>query len=218
MACAQQMDQAELAEHLIRTQDSARRLVAIAGCPGSGKSTLAEKLCGDVNSRFPGLCAVLPMDGYHFDDMVLEARGHRPRKGAPFTFDTGGLRTMLHRLKAEADSTIAVPVFDRSIEIARAGARLIEPEVKLVLVEGNYLLLEEPGWRPISGMFDMTVFLDVPRRVLQARLRRRWVDMGFDAAALEAQLAGNDFLNIEIVLAKSGAADICVRTFEAGER
>ena len=199
-----------LVERLVGGQGAARRLVAIAGCPGSGKSTLAGQLCEAVNARLPGQCAVLPMDGFHYDDWVLVPRGDRPRKGAPHTFDTGGLATLLRRLRDEADTTIAVPVFDRSIEIARAGARLIEPQVRLVLVEGNYLLLDRPDWRPLAAFFELTVFLDVPVPVLRARLRRRWEDMGLAEVEIAAKLAGNDFLNIDTVLAESRPADLRV--------
>ncbi|WP_116134671.1 AAA family ATPase [Tropicimonas sp. IMCC34043] len=195
---------------LLEGQGADRRIVAIAGCPGSGKSTLADRLCEEINARLPGQCAVLAMDGFHYDDMVLVPRGDRPRKGAPHTFDTGGLRSMLWRLKHEADTTVAVPVFDRSIEIARAGARLIEPSMKLILVEGNYLLLDWPDWQPMAAFFDRTIFLDVPETVLKARLRKRWQGIGLQGAALEAQLEGNDFLNIDIVLRESRPADFRV--------
>jgi pantothenate kinase len=200
----------ELAARLVATQGNARRLVAVAGCPGSGKSVLADRLCAEVNDRLPGRCAVLPMDGYHFDDLVLVPRGDRPRKGAPHTFDTGGLRTMLRRLRDEADSAVAVPVFDRSIEIARGGARIIGPEVRLIIVEGNYLLLDRPDWAALASFFDMTVFLEVPRDVLQARLRGRWEELGMEGAALTAQLEENDFVNIDTVLQHSRPADFRV--------
>ncbi|MFV0360345.1 nucleoside/nucleotide kinase family protein [Tropicimonas sp.] len=212
-----EIGRAALAECLFREQGGTRRLVAIAGAPGSGKSTLADRLCGEINARRPGIAAVLPMDGYHFDDMVLEARGDRARKGAPFTFDVGGFRAMLARLRDEADRTVAVPVFDRSIEIARAGARLIGPEVRLILVEGNYLLLDRDLWRELGPFFDLTVFLDVPREVLHTRLRRRWERFGMPPETMRRQLEGNDFVNIETVLTESLPADLMVRAIGSGE-
>ena len=112
------------------------------------------------------------MDGFHFDDIVLNARGHRPRKGAPHTFDVDGLAATLARLAADDGREVAVPVFDRSIEIARAGARIIGPATRLVVVEGNYLLLDDPAWARLRGHFDATVMLAVPMPVVEARLRR----------------------------------------------
>lgn len=204
-----------LAERLIAEQGSERRLIAIAGAPGSGKSTIAETLLERIEARLPGMAAILPMDGYHYDDMVLEARGERARKGAPFTFDTGGLRTMLSRLHAEAEQTIAVPVFDRKIEIARAGARLIGPEARLILVEGNYLLLDDDDWPGLAPFFDLTVFLDVPGEVLRERLRRRWEGFGLAPDIMRRQMEGNDFLNIDTVLTGSRPADLIIRNVGA---
>src|SRR5688572_33087414 len=108
---------------------------------------------------------VLPIDGYHFDDRVLVQRGLRPRKGAPDTFDVAGFYHMLHRLKRNEESEIAVPVFDRDLEIARAGARLIPRSVRHLIIEGNYLLLDRPGWSSLRGLFDTTIMISVPEAV-----------------------------------------------------
>jgi len=179
-----------------------RRIVAVAGAPGSGKSTFAERLAGRLGG------AVLPMDGFHYDDIVLEARGHRPRKGAPFTFDVGGLAATLARLAADDGRAVAVPVFDRSIEIARAGARIIEPSTRVVVVEGNYLLLDDPAWTPLGAHFDATVMLDVPMPVIEARLYARW--KGLEGEALRAKMEENDLPNARLVAGHSRAADFLV--------
>ena len=139
-----------------------RHITAIAGAPGSGKSTLAETIADALNADTPGIAEVFPMDGYHYDDMLLDARGWRPRKGAPHTFDVPGFSHTLKRLRDNTEDSVAVPVFDRSIEIARAGARLIERSVRHVIVEGNYLLLKQAPWDRLAPLFDTTVFLDVP--------------------------------------------------------
>ncbi|RFC63037.1 nucleoside triphosphate hydrolase [Fulvimarina endophytica] len=182
---------------------SRRHIVAIAGAPGSGKSTFAEMVCERLNDEMPGASAILPMDGFHFDDRVLEARGDRPRKGAPHTFDVGGLRSTLERLKRREEDVVAVPVFDRSIEIARAGARLIEREVPIILVEGNYLLLDEPRWAVLREFFDLTAFLDVPEATLRERLTDRWLGFGLEGETLRAKLEGNDLPNVATVVRRS---------------
>ena len=156
----QTMDLEGLAARLAEEQGAARRVVAVAGPPGSGKSTFAERLHAALASRVAA--EVLPMDGYHYDDIVLEARGHRPRKGAPHTFDVDGFGAMLARLRADDGRDVAVPVFDRSIEIARAGARIVPAATRLVIAEGNYLLLDDPDWTRLRRYFDATVFLRVP--------------------------------------------------------
>ena len=110
---------AELADLLIARSNDSRLVAAVAGAPGSGKSTLAEKLVAEIETRRPGMAAILPMDGYHYDDVLLDRMGRRARKGAPDTFDVGGYRHMLQRLRADNEAAVAVPVFDRDIEIAR---------------------------------------------------------------------------------------------------
>ncbi len=185
-----------------------RRLVAIAGAPGSGKSTLAEALAQTLNDRSPGRCAVLPMDGFHFDDAVLQDMGTLARKGAPFTFDVDGLDALLARLRANDADQVAVPVFDRHLEIARAGARLIFRETPLLLVEGNYLLLDQPPWAALARHFDLTIRLDVPMPELRRRLVARWLHMGFSHADAEARALTNDLPNAETALSHSRASDI----------
>lgn len=199
------IDLAGLASLLVADQGEARRLVAVAGPPGSGKSTFAERLHAEVADRIAA--EVLPMDGYHYDDTVLNARGHRARKGAPFTFDVDGFAAMLARLRADEGRDVAVPVFDRSIEIARAGARIVRATTRLIIVEGNYLLLDDPDWARLRPHFDMTVFLMVPESVLAERLGARWLGYGLDAGVVRAKVEENDLPNARLVNTASVAAD-----------
>ena len=178
-----------------RATGGQRVIVALAGAPGSGKSTLADKLVGKLNARQAGLAAVLPMDGYHYDDLYLVPAGLRPRKGAPMTFDVGGLYHTLKRMRARDEVEVAVPVFDRKIEIARAGARVIPREVPVIVVEGNWLLLNQSPWDRLRPLFDVTVMVDVPEHVLRARLRGRWERLGLTEAEIIAKLEENDLPN-----------------------
>ena len=176
-----------------------RVILAIAGPPGSGKSTLAEKLAALLNAGHAGLAEVLPMDGYHYDDLYLVPAGLRPRKGAPQTFDVGGLYHTLRRLRARDEAEVAVPVFDRKIEIARAGARLIPAGVPVIIVEGNWLLLDQSPWDRLRPMFDITLRVDVPETVLRSRLRARWEGLGLTEAEIIAKLEENDLPNGRLV-------------------
>lgn len=202
---------AHLADLLEARASGGRVIAAIAGAPGSGKSTLAEKLVGKLNGRRPGMAAVLPMDGYHFDDLYLVPAGLRPRKGAPMTFDVGGLHHTLKRLRARDEAEVAVPVFDRKIEIARAGARLIPREVPVIVVEGNWLLLNQPPWDRLLPMFDVTAMVEVPEHVLRARLRGRWERLGLSDAEIIEKLEENDLPNGRWVRDGSVAADHVIR-------
>jgi len=193
-----------------RAASGDRVIVALAGAPGSGKSTLADKLAGKLNGRQAGLAAVLPMDGYHYDDLHLVPAGLRPRKGAPHTFDVGGLFHTLGRMRARDEAEVAVPVSDRKIEIARAGARLIGAEVPVILVEGNYLLLKQPPWDRLLPQFDVTVMVDVPEHVLRSRLRGRWDRLGLTESQISEKLEENDLPNGRVVRAESVAADYLI--------
>jgi pantothenate kinase len=194
-----------------RAAAGGRVIAAIAGAPGSGKSTLAEKLVGKLNGRQPGLAAVLPMDGYHYDDLYLVPAGLRPRKGAPMTFDVGGLFHTLQRLRRREEAEVAVPVFDREIEIARAGARLIPRDVPVIVVEGNWLLLNQSPWDRLRPLFDVTVMVEVPEHVLRARLRGRWERLRLSEPEIIAKLEENDLPNGRWVRDGSVAADHVIR-------
>lgn len=191
-------DIAHLAATIFRQATGRDRfVVAIAGPPGSGKSTLAERLL-ELLSEAPA--ALVPMDGFHFDNAVLAARGHMKTKGAPDTFDVEGLAAMLRRLKA-GGADVAVPLFDREADLARAGASVVRASDRIVIVEGNYLLLDEAPWKDLAGLFDFTVFLDVPRGVLAHRLVQRWLDHGLSEEAARERAFSNDMVNAERVIA-----------------
>jgi pantothenate kinase len=200
----------ELTALLTTKIGAARHMVALAGPPGAGKSTLSAQIEDHLNAVHPGAAAVLSMDGYHFDDLVLVPRGLRPRKGAPETFDVAGFEHMLQRLRADDEDEIAVPVFDRDIEIARAGARIIPRSVRLLIVEGNYLLLDREPWRSLA--FDTTIMITADREVLRQRLFERWTHYRLNEAEMAAKMDGNDMPNVDLVLTQSRPATYSLRT------
>lgn len=201
----------DLLDTLSALPPGARRMVAIAGAPGCGKSTLADDVVDRLNRQRRDSAAVIPMDGFHLDDGLLKARGTLPRKGAPHTFDVGGLAAMLRRLSANEEDEVVVPLFDRTLEISRAGARAVPASIPLLVVEGNYLLLDEPGWRDLRAIFDLTISLDVPFEVLERRLLQRWKDIGFAPEAAHAKAYENDLPNAKTVIDRSHPADIVFR-------
>lgn len=186
-----------------------RFIGAIAGPPGSGKSTLADAVAEAINRQAGTDCAtVFPMDGYHFDDAILEARGHRARKGAPHTFDVDGYHYTLKRLSEQSATEIAVPVFDRSLELSRGSARLITPQHRFVISEGNYLLLNQEPWSDLAPLFDLTVSIVETEAELTRRLHARWVHYGLTPDEITAKMEGNELPNVRLVLEGSRAADV----------
>ena len=146
------------------------------------------------------------MDGFHYDDAVLIARGARARKGAPDTFDVQGFLHLLRRLRHEAE--VAIPLFDRALEISRAGADIIGPADQILVVEGNYLLFDQAPWPEAAALFDLTVWIDVPMAELERRLLLRWAMYGKTDVEARAWIEGNDLPNIRAVIAGSAPADV----------
>lgn len=183
-------------------QGDARRLVAIAGPPGSGKSTLASALVEHLGER----AALVPMDGFHYDNAVLRERNLLDRKGAPETFDVEGFTCLIRRLMKPAE--VAVPVFDREADLTRAAARIVAAEQPIVVVEGNYLLLDLPAWRALHRLWDLSVTIAVPRAELERRLVTRWLDQGLEPKAARDRALSNDMPNADLVVRKSRRADV----------
>jgi len=175
-----------------------RILVGIAGAPGAGKSTLSQALSTKLN-KSEHVAAVIPMDGYHLDDSLLEDLGLLKRKGAPETFDFVGFKHLLLRVKNEDE--VVYPVFDREREISIAGTGLIKKNIRIVIVEGNYLLFDEEPWSCLSELWDYSVFLDLELSVLERRLVDRWIDHGFSRAEAQQKAVGNDIQNAKRVIA-----------------
>lgn len=183
---------------------ASRFVVAIAGPPAAGKSTIAERIAALLPEN---AAAVVSMDGFHYDDAVLERIGLRHRKGAPETFDFGGFAALLKRIRT-AEPDIAIPVFDRSVEFSRAAASIVSADTKFILVEGNYLLLDEAPWIGLAPLFDFSIFLDVPRAELERRLVQRWREHGRPEDEARRWIETNDLPNIERVLARRRAAGL----------
>ena len=150
------------------------------------------------------------MDGYHLDNEILKARGLIARKGAPKTFDADGFSSVLARI-AKADRDVLVPVFDRDADLARAGGRVIKATTEIVVVEGNYLLLDQPEWAQAREHYDLTVFLEVPMPVLEQRLVERWIKHGLSRDAAIVRARSNDLVNADVVINRSVPADIVVK-------
>jgi len=152
---------------------------------------------------------VIPMDGFHYDNAVLNRRNLLARKGAPETFDFGGFLALLDRLSRAAEE-VAIPIFDRELDLARAGAGLVIAENRILIVEGNYLLLDEPPWSTLAGRFDLTCRLEVGLSELERRLVQRWLDHGYEPGEARARAVSNDLPNAHRVLANALESDFII--------
>ena len=194
------------AELILKAAGRERYIIGIAGAPGSGKSTFAAELLKALLAKGES-AVVVPMDGYHFDDIVLNARGHRARKGAWYTFDAPGFVHLIKRIKS-SEQDIAIPVFDRTMELSRAAADVISASTRFIIVEGLYLLLNREPWTALKPLFDISVFVNVSKPELERRLTKRILAHGHDEAYAKNWIASNDMLNADEVISNSAVADV----------
>ena len=191
-----------------------RRVLGLVGAPGAGKSTLAEALLQHCERLQPGLACLVPMDGFHLAQAELERLGRAARKGAPDTFDSAGFVALLRRLRAPvAGETVYAPVFRREIEEPVAGAIGVPDTVRLVITEGNYLLLPREEWRRCRAGLDATWWLEVDDEERRRRLVVRHIAFGKDPEAAERWVLEVDEANAALLRASGGpeTADLVIR-------
>ncbi|MDO0924489.1 nucleoside/nucleotide kinase family protein [Streptomyces sp. TG1A-8] len=187
-----------------------RAILGVAGSPGAGKTTLAERLVGALNDGGPPWAAHVPMDGFHLADAELERLGRRERKGAPDTFDAAGYAALLRRLREDTDEVVYAPAFERTLEQPLAGAVPVPPTARLVVTEGNYLLLREGAWARVRPCLDEVWFCALGEEERIRRLVARHEEFGKDHAAAVAWVRGTDQRNADLVAATRERADLVV--------
>ncbi|WP_309708690.1 nucleoside/nucleotide kinase family protein [Pseudolysinimonas sp.] len=181
-----------------------RYLLGVTGAPGAGKSTFAVTEQRRLSEE--GMAAaVLPMDGFHLSQSELVRLGRRDRMGAPDTFDVDGFVATLERLRAPG--AVTAPGFDRKIEEPVADAIEIGADIRMVIVEGNYLLHDRDGWERVRPLLDRVVFLALDDTVRRERLIARHVAFGKSPVEAEAWVARSDDPNAALVAATAHRAD-----------
>jgi len=184
-----------------------RAVLGITGAPAAGKTTLAEEL---VRALAGDRVAHVPMDGFHLADVELDRLGLRERKGAPETFDALGYAALLRRLHEDQDDMIYAPGFERTIEQPIAGAIGVPREARLIVSEGNYLLVEDERWTRVRPLLDEVWYVDLDRAERLRRLVERHLRFGKDERSAIAWATGTDERNAELVAATKARADLII--------
>ncbi|CCK25322.1 phosphoribulokinase/uridine kinase [Streptomyces davaonensis JCM 4913] len=189
-----------------------RAILGIAGSPGAGKTTLAEHLVRELNGLGTPWVAHVPMDGFHLADIELDRLGRRERKGAPDTFDAAGYAALLRRLREEPDQEVVyAPGFERVLEQPIAGTIPVPPSARLVVTEGNYLLLGTGSWARVRRELDEVWFCELPEQERIRRLVARHEEFGKSHEAAVAWVRGTDQRNADLVAGTRGRADLVVQ-------
>ena len=193
---------------LCRAPAGRRVLIGIAGAPGAGKTTLARRLATALTAR-EAVVAHVPMDGFHLADAALDLLGLRDRKGAPETFDAAGYAALLARIAA--GEAVWAPAFERDLEQPLAQAILVPAAARIIISEGNYLLLPAPEWRAVASWFDEVWFCQLDDDVRRARLIGRHVRFGKTPDEARDWVERLDQANARIVAATAPTADLLIR-------
>jgi pantothenate kinase len=184
-----------------------RAVLGVTGSPGAGKSTLVEVLLRELPAES---VAHVPMDGFHLADVALRRLGRLQAKGAPDTFDAGGYVALLRRLRADAEDVIYAPAFERDLEQPLAGAIAVPRQARLILTEGNYLLVDDERWNPVRRELAEVWFCDPDPEVRMAQLVARHVQFGKDPEHARAWVQAVDEGNADLVESTRSRADLIV--------
>lgn len=199
--------------------ETGRAVLGIAGAPGAGKSTLAAALVAQLaQARGTDWVAHVPMDGFHLADVQLERLNALRRKGAPDTFDDVGYACLVERVRDEQDSSVYAPGFDRILEQPVAAAVVVPPSARLVVTEGNYLLLESRAWPRARAAMAEVWFVIGDDALRVERLVARHVEFGKAPDEARAWVAASDERNAHLVDPTSRRADRVVVNAETGWR
>jgi pantothenate kinase len=206
------LDAALAAVQPLLERGSPRIIVGIAGPPAAGKSTLAAALAAAATARLSVTAVEVPMDGFHLANAELVRLGLADRKGAPETFDAAGFVHLLRRLHAADPAEIVyAPAFSRVLNESIGSAIPVAPDVRLVVVEGNYLLVPDPPWAGVRPLLDLAMYVEAGDTTRYRSLLRRHVARGLDNDAAHDWVVRSDEANARLIARTRDRADLVLR-------
>ena len=208
---------------VLQKEKGRRILVMLAAPPGAGKSTLLsflEHLTHEYGDLGP--VQIIGMDGFHRRQEFLTSHTVQRDgedipmvkiKGAPITFDLERLTESIQTVAA--GKVCGWPVYDRLLHNPTENAITVSEDI--VILEGNYLLLNEPGWRELKSYADYTISVRAEDSLLRARLIDRKIKTGVDPESAVQFVDFSDMPNVRLCLQKTAAADLQLRIDADGD-
>ncbi|KAJ5096396.1 hypothetical protein NUU61_005752 [Penicillium alfredii] len=228
---------AEKIRELAQVHQKPRFLVSIAGPPGSGKTTTAQMVANLLNQSSSSQTALISLDGFHlpraaldqFPDPILA----HARRGSPWTFDLPRFAEFARRLHNWAhktplytsrgwsdDEVLKAPTFDHVVKDPIEDGFTITPDTLIIILEGSYLLLDEPGWKEITDLFDYRIFIEVDLQEARTRVAKRHVHTGIEPTLEEGyrRMDGNDYSNALLIHEKLLSPDMTLKSIPWGTK
>ncbi|MSO25916.1 MAG: nucleoside/nucleotide kinase family protein [Candidatus Nanopelagicaceae bacterium] len=189
----------------LQAKESERIIIGVVGKPGAGKSTLTSYL---LDNLVKDKAVLVPMDGYHLSNKLLAEHGSSDRKGAYDTFDATGFSELMKRIKFDLKSDIYFPIFHREVEESIVAEGVVLKDTKLVITEGNYLLLDKYGWQDISSFITESWYIEINDNLRWERLMARSIRYGRSPESAHAWTHGSDEVNAKVVESTKNRADV----------
>jgi pantothenate kinase len=219
------LDETDKVLEIDRSQvaEKQRLLVGVAGPPGCGKSAFAGLLKAVINGKAgEDLACVVGMDGWHYPNAILESRfveregqqvSLRSIKGSPETFDAQAMLRCLALIRQGGE--VHFPVYSRQAHDPLPEAGLVRENQRIVIVEGNYLFLDQPPWDAFRSLFGLQVFLKASLKAIRASLEERHRRGGKPPDWIDRHLCQVDLPNAQRVLSSLSPGMIVVHKEEA---
>ena len=199
-----------------------RVIVFLAGPPAVGKSTLALFL-ERLSQEYTKILSIqsLSLDGFHYcndylksNNIIIDGCEHSlyEIKGMPETYDLENFIVHLDELKCK---NIRWPIYDRNIHNPIMDKAEVTSEI--ILIEGNWLLLNEEGWKKLKYLCDYSIFIECNEEVVRNRLINRKIRGGLSAEKALEFYERTDKKNVLRVMENRLPADLTLIMLSSGE-
>ena len=206
----------------MREEKGKRLIIFLAAPPAVGKSTLAvflQKLSKGLTNTTP--IQSLSLDGFHYSNEFLKTNKiiiNKVKhtlyeiKGMPETYNLESFISHLENLKSK---NIKWPIYDRNLH--NSVVDIVDVTSDIVLIEGNWLLLNEEGWKGLKSLCDYSIFIEANEEVLKNRLVNRKIRGGLSEQKAFEFYERTDKINVLRVMENRLSADLTLKMLDSGE-